>query len=66
MRIWPCKDTFGPRAAPTAWPVSARKWKSDLKKHVNDGGDENLCREVKEGSNEEVEEKPVRELLPEI
>ena len=26
----------------------------------------NLCGEVEEGSNEEVEEKPIRELLPGI
>ena len=66
MRIPPCKDTFSPRAAPTAWPVSARKLKSVLKINVNNGDGNNLCGEVEEGSNEEVEEKPIRELLPGI
>ena len=33
--------------------------------HCNGDG-VNLCGEVEEGSNEEVEEKPIRELLPGI
>ena len=30
----PCKDTFCPRVAPRAWPVSAGKFESFLKKEI--------------------------------